>query len=404
MLAVLLMLALSFSVGNALGTHQYDVKLFAGLLIGGALVRAGMKYQSNTALAILDPTDLSWHGKEAQDISEAVYEAVFTTPRLADIHQVRTGIKAKTQIPFLGKLGLVGKKKANCDTTANPGGITMSEKFWDPEYVSDRFEECWATLKESFFIWGLAEGIKKEDLTDSDFAIFLEGRLASAVMEAIIRIAHFGNKSEDTVANSGNITNGTDIDYFNILDGMWPQLITIATNDTNRRVTIAKNSGNSYANQTFSGTDTTNKVAETCFQDLLYNSDFRLRDSGNLVILCTQSLFDQYAKELRSRNIDASFSRIEAGYKTLQFEGIQVIAISFWDTLIRTYFDTGTAWYLPHRAVITTKENIPIGVENEGSLSELDPFYDKKSKKYIVDFGWMLDMKVLEGYKVQVAY
>lgn len=357
-------------------------------------------------MAFIDPTDLTWEGELVKSKSEAIYEQVFKKPAIELFHSVETGIKAKKQIAFLGKLGLIGRKQSDCQMTENSGGIPMSEKFWDPEYIGDRFVECWSTLKESFWIWGLKNGIDKADLTSTDFANFIEDRLADAMQEMVFRLAWFGDKDAANYNDSpaGLIKNGVDTAFFNPIDGLWKQLFAIGTGDANRRVTISKNSGNSYVDQTFNDVDTGNKVAEKIFEGLKYGADFRLRDMPNLVIIATQSLVDQYAKELRSRNIDASFERIEGGYTSLKFEGIDIIPFNFWDRTIRAYFDNGTKYHLPHRAVMTVKENIKIGTEEAGNLSEFKPFYDQREKEYLVDFGFNMDAKVIEDYLVQVAY
>jgi hypothetical protein len=226
--------------------------------------------------------------------------------------------------------------------------------------------------------------------------------------EMIYRIAWF-NDTDAALASAspaGNVTAGTTIDYFNIIDGFWKQAFGIVAADSTRKATnlTTKNAQATFALQAFNDTDTTNKIAEMTFQDLKYNADFRLREEAGLVYICTQSVVDQYAKELRSRGIDASFTRIEGGYTSLKFEGIDIIGVSLWDRMIRTYFSNGTKYHLPHRVMLTTKENLQIGVEEVGNLSELDPFYDKTTKLFNVDFGFNIDAKIIEDYKIQVAY
>jgi hypothetical protein len=357
-------------------------------------------------MSVITAGDLTWNGEEIKSLSEAIYEDVFPKPELTKLHTIVSGIKAKKQIVFLGALGLVGIKQTGCSITPNSGGITMSEKFWDPEYVGDRFQQCWTDLKESFFIWGLKNGKDKANLDKTDFANFFSERLADAIFEMIYRIAWFNDTDAALVTDSpaGTVTAGTTIGYFNIIDGFWKQAFAIVAADANRKVAIAANAEASYAAQAFDSTDTTNKVAETIFQDLKYNADFRLREQPNLVIICTMSLVDQYAKELRSRNLEASFERIEGGYTSLKFEGIEIIGVSIWDRMIRTYFDNGTKYHLPHRAILTTKENLQIGTEEVGNLSDFEPFYDQTTKLFNVDFGFNIDAKIIEDYKIQVAY
>lgn len=359
-------------------------------------------------MSIITASDLTWNGEEIKQLSEAIYEGVYSKPELTKFHTIVSGIKAKKQIVLLGALGLVGLKQTGCSITPNAGTITMSEKFWDPEYVGDRFQQCWTDLRESFWVWGLKPGVEKADLGKTEFSAFFSERLEDAMQEMIYRIAWFNDTDASLVSASpaGTVTAGTTIGYFNIIDGFWKQLFAIAVADTARKTTAlsSRNAQATFALQAFTSDDTTNKVAETCFQNLKYEADFRLREEPNLVIVATQSLVDQYAKELRSRNIDASFERIEKGFTSLKFEGIEIIGVSIWDRMIRTYFSNGTKYYLPHRAVLTTKENLQIGVEEIGNLSELDPFYDQTTKLFNVDFGFNIDAKIIEDYKVQVAY
>ena len=122
------------------------------------------------------------------------------------------------------------------------------------------------------------------------------------------------------------------------------------------------------------------------------------------MIICTQSLADQYENELEAQGIDESFKYIQPGISTLERKGVKIYAFSFWDRYIQTYFDNGTKYYLPHRAVMTTKEQLAIGVEDSNSFQQFDIWYDKKSKNVYIDLMFKNDAKVLEDYMVQVAY
>ncbi len=75
-----------------------------------------------------------------------------------------------------------------------------------------------------------------------------------------------------------------------------------------------------------------------------------------------------------------------------------------WDRTIRKYQDDLTVHVLPHRALLTTPGNIPIGTLSESDMDSLESFYDKKDKTNIVDYGYFLDAKHLESYMSSVAY
>jgi hypothetical protein len=355
---------------------------------------------------IIDPTDITFNGEEIKTLAEAVFENIFQHPALNAIHSIVTGIKAKKQIVILGALDLLGKKQDGCAPENNPSQIGMSQKFWDPEYIEDRFSQCWKDLQESFFIYSLKNGVEKPDLTGTDFADFVETRITQALLETVWRLVWFSDKDAALVSASpaGTITAGTDVDYFNPIDGFWKQIYSIVAADSTKKVAISKNSGANYAAQKFDPTDISNKVAESIFDGLVYGADFRFRGDSGQMIVCTQSLADQYARELRSRNVDSSFQRIEGGYNALYFEGVPVVPISFWDRYIAKYFNNGTKLHLPHRAVLMTKDNFQIGTEEESNFTELKPWYNEDKKTYNVDMAFNIDAKIIEDYKLMAAF
>lgn len=354
-------------------------------------------------LSVINPAELTFNGKEIRSLSEAIFEKVFDKPEKDLFHTIITGIEAKEQIGILGRLGLVGVKGTGCKPSADPDAkIGMSEKFWDPEDVEVRIEQCWDDLKKSFFVYGQQKGVKRPDLTRSDFANFLEDRLADAALEALYRITWFNDVDHDTVDASpaGLLTSGTKTKYFTILDGFWKQLFAITTADPNRRVTIAKNAEATTAAQLALG-DTD---AIDTFRKLIQDADKRLKNDSGKVIVCTDTLWDNWLTYKESQSMDRSFERQEMGFQTDKYRATTIINFDFWDRIIETYFNDGTKLHLPHRAVLLNKENMQIGTEEADSMSEMDSFYDRKDKDYTVDMLYKLDAKVIEDYRVQVAF
>jgi len=358
-------------------------------------------------MAIINPSDLTFSGMEVQQLSESIITDFYANPSLTEFHTLVKGIKAKKQIAILGLLGLSGKTQEDCDWTPNLNSIGASQKFWDPAYIGDRWEICWTTLKETFFIWGLNNGVTKPDLTSTDFANFLNERVSQSMEDAVLRNSWFSDTAAANFNSSpaGVIKNGTDLDYFNSIDGFWKQIFVIVTARPDAKTTIANNSAGTYALQKFDATDTTNQVATGYFQAMIDGADERLADSSEGIIIATRSLVQQYKRERRQfSNIDEAYKRTETGWEYIEIDGKQVYPFSFMDRTIKAYFDNGTKYYLPHRAVYTTKANLQIGTEEESDLSTLDTFYDKKSKNYYVDYGFNLDAKIIEDYKIQTAY
>lgn len=351
--------------------------------------------------SVFQPANITFNGNEIKSLSEAIFQETFKKPDIQLFHTVVEGIKAKQQIAILGRFGMIGKKTAGCAPASQGNLITSTEKFWNPETISVRDETCWEDLKASFFVWSTQNGIDVADLTKSEFAEFLMEVYPDAIKEAVYRIAWFGDTAAETIANGGTLKNGTDKTFFNILNGFWKQLKTIATNDTTKRVTITENANASYALQALGS-----GAALTYLRKAYEGADKRLKSNPNACFILSDSMIDNYQTYLESQvNNTQGFMYIENGIAKFQYRGIPVYRFDFLDRYALAYYDNGTKWTdAPHRLIMTTKDNLQVGVDSVGALEELDMFYDKPSKKTYVDAMFKLDAKVVLDYAVMVGY
>jgi hypothetical protein len=370
-------------------------------------------------MAIINPNDLTFNGEEIKSFNEAIYEATFAKPAISDFHTIYSDIKAKKQIVFLGRLGgLVGRKhdSANgCAPLTNPNGITNTEKFWMPAYIEDRLATCWDDFLETFMVYSLKNGIDKADITGTDIANFITERFQDEIYESVLRNAWFGDEDAaaynaspaGTFYNNGN-ANITPA-YFTPFDGLWKQIFAILAANPSRLTTdlATKNAQVTFALQAFNSTDTTNRVVTKAIQNVVFEADDRLRDSNNQLLLVTRSVADQYTRELEAEGVDGSWVAIQDGLATLKRGGLTLVQFSFWDRMIKAYSRQSNninAYFRPHRILLTTKEQLGVGTEESGRLTEVDVHYDKTDKNVYFDFGYNLDAKFLRDYMVQAAY
>ena len=354
-----------------------------------------------------DLSNLDFNGKEVMALGETIQESVFTNPEMSLFHEFVEGIKAKQQIAILGIVdGLTGLGDGGCDPTVDVLDISTTQKMWEPESVSNRFAYCWTELKGTFFIWATKNGLEISDLTGTDYLNFIEERLSAALAEEVLRVAWFSDLTADNVSGTGVITNGTNLGYFNKIDGFFKQIFTIVAADSARLTAglDTRNAGVSYAAQEFDATDVTNRVVTNTLQNMRYGADNRFRSNPSLMYVVTQSVYDQYERELTEANVAFTTERLENGMAQLSSGSITVVAFDFWDRIIRAYEDNGTTYNLPHRAVLLTKENMQVGTEAIGNLSEIDVFYHRKDKKNYVDTAYRIDVKIIKDENIQVAY
>lgn len=138
---------------------------------------------------------------------------------------------------------------------------------------------------------------------------------------------------------------------------------------------------------------------------MVEKADERLIGDPDAKLLVTRSLADNYRKTLRNKTLGAGFIEITENGKTqLYFDGVPLSIRYDWDRTIKSAFNNGTTHYRPHRAVLTTPENIPVGTLSVDDFDELDSFYDRTLKSNIMDVALSLDTKHLEKYMTVAAY
>lgn len=361
-------------------------------------------------MAVFNPNTLDFTKEEIKEISSAVFERVYANPTLNEFFTVQNGIKKDLQIAILGRMStMVGAGSGGCAPSAATVAIPLSQKVWSPKTVSDRLAFCWTDdVKGTFFQWGTKNGVAREDLTSTDFAVFITERLEDAMDEMHHRIAWFNDVDAATTTDSpaGVVTAGTNLAYFNKIDGAWKQLFAVGTANADRVSAglASRNAQATFALQKFTTTDRTNLVVSNTLDAMRSGADDRLVDGGNMILAVTKSVFDQYRSELKFANVSFTTERLENGIEVLKADGVEMHKYSIWDRIIRQYFNDGTKSYLPHRMVMYDKENLRIGTEEESTFSEVDIFYDKVTKKTYFDFQFDIDVKVVEDYLVQMAY
>jgi hypothetical protein len=361
-------------------------------------------------MAIFNPNTVDFTKQEINSISEAIFEKVYANPSLNEFFTIQNGVKKDLQIAILGRMSvMVGAGSGGCEPTATTNAIPMSQKVWSPKTVSDRLAFCWTTdVKGTFFQWGTKNGVAKEDLTATDFANFIVERLEDAMDEMHHRLSWFNDVDAATTTDSpaGVVTSGTNLAFFNKVDGAFKQLFAIVAADSDRRTLgiDSRNGQTTFAAQKFTVADRDNLVVMNTVDKLMTDADERLVDDGNLILAVTKSVWDQYKSELKFATISFSTERNENGIDVLKTDGVTMLKYSIWDRIIKQYFSDGTKYYLPHRIVMYDKNNLQLGTEEEGTFSEVDIFYDKVQKKTFFDFQFDIDIKVLESYLVQLAY
>lgn len=347
---------------------------------------------------LIDTSDLTLNEQEALVASEAVFEAVYSKPVLAEAHSIQTGIQMKTQIPFFGLLGLVGVASSGCTPNTSSEKVNLTEKYWDPALVDFRLAHCQNDVAQLFKLWKKSRIANKTwEEVDNEMMAFITDRGVDATAEAILRIATFGDKLAANVAGGGNITAGVSTTFFSMINGLFQQIFADATIT---RYTITENAEATKAAQLALASDR----AITALRYMYNNIDPRVFEAQGLTFQMTRSLWNNWSDFLEDKSLVFSLDRAEGGSTKQSYRGIPIIVRNDWDRGIIAYNNLGNTYLYPHRAILTPIGNIPIGTSDEESMKTLDSFYDKVTKSWYLDAAFYIDAKLLQEDMIAVAY
>lgn len=350
---------------------------------------------------LIDVSDLTINAEEAKDIAKLIIEKAFVKGALSESHAIETGIQYKTQIPFAGKIQDSLKKADGC--TPNAGtGVTFSEKFWEPEIFDSRWEHCSADLNNLFKLFQKASRINPDfyDRIGSQELGLIVALIEQMLTDVLPTKIWFSNTAADLIADGGVFKAGTDLDLYNVIDGLWKQIMAEINSGDVNYVAITENAGSSYSAQALPA-DAAVTYLGTCFD----KADSRLLQDPSAMFYVTRSVADNFRKTLRTKNLGAGFMEVvENGRPQLYFEGYKIMVRDDWDRDIKALFDTTAKLDKPHRILFTTPDNIPVGTLSTDDFDTLESFYDQYRKSNIIDVAFSLDAKFLESYMAVAAY
>ena len=132
----------------------------------------------------------------------------------------------------------------------------------------------------------------------------------------------------------------------------------------------------------------------------------QLISSGTLKVKIhtTSAIAENWEDFKENKSLGFTLEKVENGGLKNFFRNVEIKTRYDWDNIIETYQDNGTKWNLPHRALLTTSGNIPIGTVSTEDLEKVESFYDKYHEVNVMDFRLKMDAKFLEDYLAVAAY
>lgn len=315
-----------------------------------------------------------------RDLRELLHDTMYNDPDIELVVSSETGVVNGKKLGRVHSIGDVGKNRSGCKPTYEKPVVIGTEKSWalGPWQIAE--ELCYAELENTLAKYGMNSGTEIGDLQNTPYwDHVLMPLLEKAIIEMFWRIVWFGDTDAKNIADSGIITDGVNIELFNMCDGLFKQLKAISADNPGQFTKIAANEETTYIKQ--KEAIRVPGVAIGIVDDMLSDCDSRIFDDTQAAIYMTNSLFKALRNDVKKvQNLHLEVEQIASGIKLSEYDGHSIIVLDVWDRLIKKFENDGTKLNAPYRALISTPNNLFVGTEDTQRVADLDVTFDKKDR------------------------
>ena len=346
-----------------------------------------------------------------RDLGELLFLTVFNDPEIERVLTISTGVYNGQKLGYIDDMGDVGKNKSGCSPTYDSVNITGIEKTWalGPWQIAKHI--CYTELENTIAKYSLNTGTQIAYLPDTPYwNDILVPLLQRAMVEMFWRIAWFGDTAAanfvpaqgETPASGGLLTPGVDASLFTMTDGLWKRLRAITAANSHQLTEIAANAKTTYAEQ--KSALRTNGYAIGIVDDMLSDADSRIFDKPDHAIMMTNSLFKALRSDVkRLHNLQLEVEHVSSGIHLSRYDGHDIIVLDIWDRMIKKYEDNGASLNCPHRAILTSPQNLFAGTTDKDLVADLSVTFNDETRYNNIFAQSNIGTLVGEDALVQVA-
>ena len=350
----------------------------------------------------IDLSAVTFTADEIRDFNELIRVDTLEAPALTALHPIETDIRNDQNIGFIGSdIGLIGKAVQGCGTqTYDNKQFPATQKVWSPKRWEVPMQFCWTDVSSNLLRFLRKLGADVVNLESTPIMAFFLELLQPNLQRMLFRYTWFNDTDAANTDDSpsGVLTEGVDVTYFNLFNGAFRQLSDIITTTPARKTNIAANEQASYALQ---DSAYSNEQAFTDLFSVIDDAPLILTLDPSARILVTHSVWRRVMRHLQTKSIVFELDRTINGMPLMRFDGYEIISMPMWDAMIRAYEKDGTKYNNPHRILMTTGNNIPIGLEGNDFFLNANIWHEEKDKYTYVRLIDAMDVKVLRDDLVQ---
>ena len=341
---------------------------------------------------IIDLDKFTFNGDTLREVSELVFDAVIKGPDLNMLHTVYPNVVTQREVGFVSRGGLVGKANQGCNPTPQDWAIDTRKVKFNPVAWEILIAACWTDLQATAAVYSLNTGISIPDFTNTDYMAIVQEVLTTSMNQFMYRFIWFSDVAAANQKSGGDITDGIDVDYFNLLDGLFKKMETVVTGSPTQLVVITENQAATYDTQRVEGDD-----AFVYLKQLYRRAPIALRNMASKMYMSTQFFYDAYVEYLQdAKALETTYKNLVNGMEVVSYNGIPVVPLPIWDDIIFNYLNTGTKAIDPNRVVLTAPEVLAVGVDDPSAFDDMQSWHDRKTRQVMVEAMGQADVQLAD--------
>lgn len=324
-----------------------------------------------------------------RDLRDLLKITVFQVPSLQRFFRTVYNARNGEKIGWIGEMMNVGWAGGGCNPEYRTATMSFAEKTWDIGKWELPLKWCYEEFENTVAEYALRTGTDIGDIRGTDLMDIVIAPALQAAMEKMYwRMVWFSDKSAKNVNNSGDITNGVDVNLFKMTDGLWKRLLGVGASNAAQRTTIAANAEATMAQQLAAIKQ--QGVAVQLFEDIMDGADSRISGLNNPAIYCTETMRAALTKDLKKvYHEQLEWSQVESGIdgqefggiREAEFNGYHIISVPIWDRLIREFQNDGTKLNLPHRAYYGSADELLVGTPANDVISDVEMWFNQDERQ-----------------------
>lgn len=316
---------------------------------------------------------------QIEKLSELIFLSSIILGSAGEIVTMIGNAKNGKQVGGVGEIGLIGRLSAGCNETFEKLNLQGVEKKWDLAEWVVPLEFCYDDIKGKLEGLSLKTGIAIEDMTSDEYMTDLVmPLLQKAINKMLWRFIWFNDTAAKNVAEGGVITDGVDLKYFTLNDGLFKRIFAIMAAKPGQHVAIEANSKATIAEQR--KTLYTIGTATGIMDSMIAAKSPRMGAKENVSFKMTEAFAEALRWDLKKSNSgDLVFTETKDGVKLAKYGGYDVIVLPIWDQMIGEYENLGATYNKPYRVILCAKGDLLVGTGSQNSLEEFRTGFDEKA-------------------------